>query len=330
MEGEKSSRRSCSTQTCFSEDLGEDSQLDYLSAQEEYEEDRSEFSVLGEVGEAKDLPLTADKVQPQITAGGEGSGKSKRRTQSVALDPDVPFLPLSGEKAQLSRQAEPSSPSGREEPALRTCAASGTAEDGETRFPVPETLPSTHPIAGMEAADKCSGGSPSAEESERGEALGSVPGADSRAAVPTGRGSRAWLCVRSRAVNTEVTMMNRAPPLAWLAQTTADAASNTEWSIRAQSSRDPGENSLQKTSTCSSVGQSGIFVSPYALNLSSFTKLIKRLQERHPGFSKQEIVEAVQEVRRINKGVLSGLSISSIEEKTSAILRRSVCCAQQE
>ncbi|NXW68410.1 RBM44 protein, partial [Hirundo rustica] len=80
------------------------------------------------------------------------------------------------------------------------------------------------------------------------------------------------------------------------------------------------ENSLQKTSTCSSVGQSGIFVSPYALNLSSFTKLIKRLQERHPGFSKQEIVEAVQEVRRINKGVLSGLSISSIEEKTSAIL----------
>ncbi|NXQ15368.1 RBM44 protein, partial [Peucedramus taeniatus] len=80
------------------------------------------------------------------------------------------------------------------------------------------------------------------------------------------------------------------------------------------------ENSLQKTSTCSSVNPSGVFVSPYALNLSSFTKLIKRLQERHPGFSRDEIVEAVQEVRKINKGVLSGLAISSVEEKTSAIL----------
>ncbi|NXO31325.1 RBM44 protein, partial [Cisticola juncidis] len=80
------------------------------------------------------------------------------------------------------------------------------------------------------------------------------------------------------------------------------------------------ENSLQKTSICSSVDPPGIFVSPYALNLHSFTKLIKRLQERHPEFSKEEIVKAVQELRKINKGVLSGLAISSIEEKTSAIL----------
>ncbi|NWV29907.1 RBM44 protein, partial [Origma solitaria] len=79
------------------------------------------------------------------------------------------------------------------------------------------------------------------------------------------------------------------------------------------------QNSLQKTST-SSTNPSGIFVSPYALNLSSFTKLIRRLQERHPEFSRDKIVEAVQEVRKINKGVLSGLAISTIEEKTSAIL----------
>ncbi|NXS32276.1 RBM44 protein, partial [Pomatostomus ruficeps] len=80
------------------------------------------------------------------------------------------------------------------------------------------------------------------------------------------------------------------------------------------------ENSLQKASTGSSVNQTGIFVSPYALNLSSFTKLIKRLQEKHPEFSREEIVDAVQEVRKINKGVLSGLAISSIEEKASAVL----------
>ncbi|NWR42314.1 RBM44 protein, partial [Regulus satrapa] len=77
------------------------------------------------------------------------------------------------------------------------------------------------------------------------------------------------------------------------------------------------EKSLQKTST---LNPSGVFVSPYALNLSSFTKLIKRLQERHPEFSRDEIAEAVQVVRKMNKGVLSGLAISSIEEKASAIL----------
>ncbi|NXI86524.1 RBM44 protein, partial [Rhipidura dahli] len=80
------------------------------------------------------------------------------------------------------------------------------------------------------------------------------------------------------------------------------------------------ENSLQKTSTCSSSYPSGMFVSPYALNLSSFTRLIKRLRERHPEFSRDEVVAAVQEVRKRNKGVLSGLAISSIEEKASAIL----------
>ncbi|NXF00379.1 RBM44 protein, partial [Menura novaehollandiae] len=80
------------------------------------------------------------------------------------------------------------------------------------------------------------------------------------------------------------------------------------------------ENSLQKTSTSSSTNSSGIFSSPYALNLSSFTKLIKSLQERHPEVSRDKIVEALQEVRKNHKGVLSGLSISSIEQKTSAIL----------
>ncbi|NXB97666.1 RBM44 protein, partial [Orthonyx spaldingii] len=80
------------------------------------------------------------------------------------------------------------------------------------------------------------------------------------------------------------------------------------------------ENSLQKTSTSFSVNPSGIFVSPYALNLSSFTKLIKRLQERHPECSRDEIVAAVQEVRKNNNGVLNRLAISSIEEETSAIL----------
>uniref|UniRef100_A0A803VWJ6 RNA binding motif protein 44 n=1 Tax=Ficedula albicollis TaxID=59894 RepID=A0A803VWJ6_FICAL len=567
MEVEKS-RRSCFTQTsCLGEDLGEDSQLEYVSAQEEYEEDKnnsSEFSEQGQVAEVEDVPLAGDKVPAPIAAGGEEPGKSERPTQSVAVEPDIPFLPA-GEKAQLCRHAEPSYFSGCEKPAVRTRGGSGaesTAGGAGAPLPAPETLPSKSPAAGVEAAEKSSSGSPSAGNWERGEAPRSIPSVsvavqavdDSRAGFPTSRSSSAQVSLCSRAVNTEVTMMNKARPVGWLAQTSVDAASNTEWSFRAQSSHlqesnghlcicdwktdthrpehpskqtgknsassccqnvlqraaeaelqllaihyemcyqhclkvyelaleentyfgrceeknelysslllvldeldnnyssmrteinmgiplnelpplsvelkfspissfympskffgkslfsddlsgegkadleepkqqekgisatmeksqadgdhpgdsaspgtweeppkdqalerevktvgsgnqhssvqddgpkpsvpeDPGENSLLKTSTCSSVNPSGVFVSPYALNLTSFTKLVKRLQERHPEFSRDEIVEAVQEVRRINKGVLSGLAISSIEEKTSAILRRSMCCSQQE
>ncbi|XP_023802190.1 RNA-binding protein 44 isoform X1 [Cyanistes caeruleus] len=621
MEVEKSSKRSCFTQTsCLGEDLGEDSQLEYLSAYEECEEDKnnsSAFSEQGEVEEVKKMPLIGDKVPPQTTAGDEESGKSETLTHSVAVEPDIPFLPPR-EKAQLCKGAEPSDFGSCEKPAVCTQGASSAdspAEHAETQLPVPEIPPSKNPVAGMEAADKSSGGSPGAVESEQGEALRSVPGVSAAvqavddSGFPASRDSSAQVCLCSRAVNTEVTMMNKTRPVGCLGQTSVDAASNTEWSFRAWSSHmqqeskdhlcicdwktgtsrpehpnkqtgknsasgccqnvlqraaeaelqllaihykmcfqhclkvyelaseeityfgrceeksklysslllvldeldnnyssmrteinmgiplnelpplsvelkfspissfyvpskflrksvyseqvhdrtcsgttssdfldlsgegkadpedpksqekgisvnmdklendgdqpgdsacpetweeqpkdqalergcvkneegseywfdakedlsvadisvmcremkkqqgkqdsidsremktvgsgnehssvhvgglkpsvheEPVENSLQKTSTCSSVNPSGIFVSPYALNLSSFTKLIKRLQERHPEFSRAEIVEAVQEVRKINKGVLSGLAISSIEEKTSAILRRSM------
>ncbi|KAL2302606.1 hypothetical protein Nmel_010035 [Mimus melanotis] len=610
MEVEKS-KRSCFTQTsCLGEDLVEDSQLEYLSAHEEYEEDKnnsSEFSEQGEVAEVKDVPLIGDEVPPQMTAGEEEPGKSERPTQSVAVKPDVPFLPPR-ENAQLCRHAEPSYFSSCEKPAVCTrggSSADSASEGAETPLPAPEILSNKNPVAGLEAADKSSSGSPSAGKSERGEALRSIPGVsaavqavdDSRAGFPA-KSSTAPVCLCSRAVNTEVTMMSKTRPVGWLAQTSVDAASNTEWSFRAQSlhiqeesndhlcicdwkagtnrpehpnketrkdsalsyyqnvlqrateaelqllafhykicyqhcwkvyelaleentffgrceqktelysalllvldeldnnyskmrkeinmgvplnelpplsvelkfspvssfyipskfvlypwmcfsdlsgegeadleekklqekgisasmeksqtdhpgdsaspetwqeqpkdqalergcvkneegseywfdakedlsvadnsvmcretrkqqgkqdstgsremkavgsrnqhssvcgdgpkpsvPEDPGKNSLLKTSTCSSVNPSGIFVSPYALNLSSFTKLIKRLQERHPEFSKREIAEAVQEVRKNNKGVLSGLAISAIEEKASAILRRSMCSSQQE
>ncbi|XP_030919356.1 RNA-binding protein 44 [Geospiza fortis] len=536
MEVEKGSRRSCSTQTsCLGVDLGEDSQLEYLSAHEEYDEEKSnwsEFSEQEDVGEVKAVPLIGDKVPSQITAGEEDSGKSQRPTQSVAVEPDVPFLPPR-EEAQLCKHGEPSYFSSCEEPAVCTRGTSSTAEDAETQLPGPAILPGKNPVAGMEAADQSCAGNPRAGKSERGEALSSVPsgtvdaGSNPRAGFPTSRSSSAQVRLCSRAVS-------KAQPMGWLGQTSVDAASNTEWpehpnkqtgknsassccqnvlqrateaelqllaihyemcyqhclkvyelaleentclgspyfnscekkaelysslqlaldeldnnysnmrkeinmgtplnelpplsvelrfpplssfyipskdnsqtdgdqpSDSASAERweellkdqalergcvkneegseywfdakedlsvadisvmckemkkqqgkqdsidsrevkivvsgkerssvpvggpkpsvleDPGENSLQKTSTCSSVKSSGIFVSPYALNLSSFTKLIRRLQEKYPGFSRGEIVGAVQEVRKMNKGVLSGLAISSIEEKASAILR---------
>ncbi|XP_057884059.1 RNA-binding protein 44 [Melospiza georgiana] len=633
MEVEKSSRRSCFTQTsCLGADLGEDSQLEYLSAHEEYEEEKSnwsEFSEQEEVAEVKAVP-------PRITAGEEASGKSLRPSQSVAAEPDIASLPPSQE-AQPCKQGEPSYFSSCETPARGT---SSTAEGADTQLPAPEILPGKNPP--VEAADKSSAG-----RSERGDALRSVPsvavdvGSDPRAGFPA---SSAQVCLCSRAVSTEVTVVSRAPQ-GWLGQTSVDAASNTEWPTGALSSHlqeelkdhlgwktgtdrpahpskqtgkncassccqnvlqraieaelqllaihyemcyqhclkvyelaleentclgrcekkaelhsslllaldeldnnystmrkeinvgtplnelpplsvelkfpplssfytaskffrkilysdsrlcfsdlsgegkadfeepkqqekgisvnmvgnssllgfgddhaekttqrlmvirqvtlfplrgcvkneegseywfdakedlsvadisvmckemkkqqgkqdsidsrgkvvcfklitqimvfnigvlcsfsklkykwfmfgglshsdgcevkivvsgkehssvpvgdpkpsvpeDPGENSLQKTSTCSSLKSSCIFVSPYALNLSSFTKLVRRLQDKHPEFSRAEIVGAVQEVRRMNKGVLSGLAISAIEEKASAILRSSTPYSQ--
>ncbi|CAN8200967.1 unnamed protein product [Coccothraustes coccothraustes] len=605
MEVEKSSRRSCFTQTsCLGADLGEDSQLEYLSAHEEYEEDKnnwSEFSEQEEVGgEVKAMPLIGDKVPPQIRAGEEVSGKSQRPTHSVAVQADVPFLPPR-EEAQLCKHGESSYFSSCEKPAVCTRGTSSTAEDAETQLPVPEILPGKNPGAGMEAAEKSSGGIPRAVKSERGEAPRSLPsvtvdaGSDSRAGFPMSRSSSAQVCLCSRAVSTEVTMMSKTQPVGWLGQTSVDAASNTEWPLGAlsphlqqdskdhlsdrwvrscswpehpnkqtgknsassccqnipqrateaelqllamhykmcyqhclkvyklaleentclgscekksefhsslllvldeldknysnmrreinmgiplnelpplsvelkfsplssfyipskffkkslysddlsgegkadfeepkrqekgisvsmdnsqaageqpgdsassetweellkdqaveqgrakneegseywfdakedlpvadisvmckemnkqqgrQDSRevkivvsgkehssvpvggpkpsvpeDPGENSLQKTSTCSFVKPPGVFVSPYALNLSSFTKLIRRLEEKHPGFSRGEILDAVQEVRKRNKGVLSGLAISSIEERASAILSARSCSQQEE
>ncbi|XP_054133722.1 RNA-binding protein 44 [Melozone crissalis] len=592
MEVEKSSRRSCFTQTsCLGADLGEDSQLEYLSAYEEEKSNWSEFSEQEEVAEVKAVP-------PRITAGEEDSGKSLRPSQSVAVEPDIAFLPPS-EEAQPCKQGESSYFSGCEKPARGTSSA---AEGAETQLPAPEILPGKNPVG---AADKSSAG-----RSERGGALRSVPsvavdaGSDPRAAFPASRGSSAPVCLCSRAVSTEVTMVSRAHE-GWLGQTSVDAASNTEWPTGAPSSHlqeefkdhlgwktgsdrpahpnkqtgknsassccqnvlqraieaelqllaihyemcyqhclkvyelaleentclgscekkaelysslllaldeldnnystlrkeinmgtplnelpplsvelkfpplssfyiaskffrkilysdsrmcfsdlsgegkadfeepkqqekgisvnmvgnssllgcvkneegseywfdakedlsvadisvmckemkkqqgkqdsidsrgkvveslhsaeykdvlrpsmffrenftckvkivvsgkehssvpvgdpkpsvpeDPEENSLQKTSTCSSVKSSCIFVSPYALNLSSFTKLVRRLQEKHPEFSRAEIVGAVQEVRRMNKGVLSGLAISAIEEKASAILRSSTPYSQ--
>ncbi|XP_031970350.1 RNA-binding protein 44 [Corvus moneduloides] len=609
MEVEKGSKRSCFTQTSYlDEDLVEDSQLEYLSAHEEYEEDEnnsSEFSEQREIGEVKDMPLMGDKVPLQITAREEESGKSDRPIHSVAVEPDIPFL-LHREKAQLDKHAESSDFSSCEKPAVHTRGVDSTAEDAESQFPVSEILPSKNPDAGMEAAGKSPGGSCSAGKPEHREGLKSVPsvsvvvqaGSGGRAGSPVSRSSSAQVCLCSRAVNTEVTMMNKTQPLGWLGQTFVDAASKTKQSFRAQSSHiqqeskdhlfirdwkagtnrpehpnkqtrknsassccqhilqrateaelqllavhyemcyqhcwkvyelaleentyfgrceektelhsslllvldeldnnysnmrmeinmgiplnelpplsvelkfppvsslyapskffrkslysddlsgegkadfeeskvqekgisvnmmgnssldksqndgdqpsaspetweeqpkaqalergcvkdeegseywsdakedlsvadisvmcketkkqpgkqdsidsrevktvdsgnkrssvhvdgpkhsvseDPGEDSI-----CPCINSGGVFVSPYALNLSSFTKLIKRLQERYPEFNRERIVDAVQEVRKNHKGVLSGMAISSIEEEASAILRKWMHCCRQE
>ncbi|NXF63467.1 RBM44 protein, partial [Ciccaba nigrolineata] len=80
------------------------------------------------------------------------------------------------------------------------------------------------------------------------------------------------------------------------------------------------ENFLQKTCASFSTNSYDAFISTDTLNLSSFNKVMKSLQQIHPEASRDKILNALLEVRRNNQGILSGLSISSIVEWASVIL----------
>ncbi|CAM4618474.1 unnamed protein product [Lepidochelys olivacea] len=92
------------------------------------------------------------------------------------------------------------------------------------------------------------------------------------------------------------------------------------FSVDQQSMR---ENPLQIKPVQFSPNPSATFIPPNTLNLSSFTKLMKKLKELHPKASSDNIVDALLEVRTNNKGFLSGLSINAIVEMASFVLRKS-------
>ncbi|NXH23387.1 RBM44 protein, partial [Bucco capensis] len=79
------------------------------------------------------------------------------------------------------------------------------------------------------------------------------------------------------------------------------------------------ENFGQKTSASSSINPYDDFISSNTLKLSSFAKLMRKLEEIHPEASRDKIVDALLEVKK-NSGILSGLSISSVVDRTSAVL----------
>ncbi|XP_051855203.1 RNA-binding protein 44 isoform X3 [Antechinus flavipes] len=65
------------------------------------------------------------------------------------------------------------------------------------------------------------------------------------------------------------------------------------------------------------------YIPPNILNLGSFTKLLRKLEALHPDVSRDTIIDALQEVRTNNKGFLSGLSLTTIVEMTTSVLRNS-------
>ncbi|XP_074926036.1 RNA-binding protein 44 isoform X2 [Chelonoidis abingdonii] len=99
------------------------------------------------------------------------------------------------------------------------------------------------------------------------------------------------------------------------------------FSIDQQSIR---ENPLQIKPVQFSPNPSATFIPPNTLNLSSFTKLMKKLKELHPKASRDNIVDALLEVRTNNKGFLSGLSINAIVEMASFVLRKSASKCEEK
>ncbi|XP_059821956.1 RNA-binding protein 44-like [Hypanus sabinus] len=74
---------------------------------------------------------------------------------------------------------------------------------------------------------------------------------------------------------------------------------------------------LQDTPTAT-----GTFIPPNSANLSSFNKLMKILLVSHPEANRNDIIEALKEVKANNKGFLSGLALTTIVRLASAILKR--------
>ncbi|KAH0621716.1 hypothetical protein JD844_023318 [Phrynosoma platyrhinos] len=66
---------------------------------------------------------------------------------------------------------------------------------------------------------------------------------------------------------------------------------------------------------------SSTFVPPNALNLRSFRKIVKKLEELHPKISRDNILDALVEIKE-KKGVLSGLPLSIIVQMTSSLLNK--------
>ncbi|XP_043916246.1 RNA-binding protein 44-like [Protopterus annectens] len=89
-------------------------------------------------------------------------------------------------------------------------------------------------------------------------------------------------------------------------------------------SKDVQKNCKRMQKLCNMPTASGTFVPQNSANLSSFTKVVKRLTEMHSHSSRNEIFEALSEVRSKNNGSLNGLPISTIIERASSLLKKEI------
>ncbi|XP_009984723.1 PREDICTED: RNA-binding protein 44, partial [Tauraco erythrolophus] len=209
-------------------------------------------------GEVKDIPLTDSTLPPQTATSGEVSEKSDGHIHSISVRQDNPLLSARGRApavaVQSCHRAEDSDVYSWEESGVCLHGASCTdcaPKDAEAQFPVSEILTSKNPFFEVEFADKSSRGNTSCVNSEHRENLKNIPSdstvnqavaasCDFRPCFTTSRSTSAQVCLSSRAVNTEITMMNKSRPVGLRWENCADVACNTDWSCGASTTVQTG------------------------------------------------------------------------------------------
>ncbi|OPJ80244.1 RNA-binding protein 44 [Patagioenas fasciata monilis] len=208
--------------------------------------------------EVKDTPLIGGRLLPQIATSEEVLEKNDEHSQHLnearqSLTLATGKGPCSScrpaEAVQFCKCAEDSDFYSCEESVVCTRGASYTVRDAETQFPVSAVLTSKNPFFGVEVADESSCGNTSCLNSVHCETLKKVASdstvnqavdasSDFRACFTTSRSTSAQVCLSSRAINTEITMMNKSRPVEWCRESFADVACNTDWSCGACSTEE--------------------------------------------------------------------------------------------
>lgn len=214
--------------------------------------------------EVKDTPLIGGRLLPQIATSEEVLEKNDRHSQhlnearqSLTLAMGKGPCSSRAEAVQFCKCAEDSDFYSCEESVVCARGTSYTVMDAETQFPVSAVLTSKNPFFGVEAADESLCGNTSCLNLVRCETLKKVASdstvnqavdvsSDFRACFTTSRSTSAQVCLSSRAINTEITMMNKSRPAEWCRESCADVACNTDWSCGACSTE---EISSQLTGT---------------------------------------------------------------------------------
>ncbi|XP_009707722.1 PREDICTED: RNA-binding protein 44, partial [Cariama cristata] len=206
--------------------------------------------------EVKDIPLIDSALPPQIPTSEAVSEKNDRRVDSISVKQASPLLsPRERAPAVAMQFCKCTGDSGFyscEESGMRARGASCidcTTKGAGTRNS--EVLTSRNPFFGVEVADKSSCGNTSClnSELEYRETLKNIASdstvnqavdasSDFRACFTTSRSTSAQVCLLSRAINTEITMMNKSQPGGWHCKTCADVACNTDRSCGAGSTEE--------------------------------------------------------------------------------------------
>ncbi|XP_071602315.1 RNA-binding protein 44-like [Heliangelus exortis] len=205
--------------------------------------------------EVKDCSVIDSTLPPETTTR-EVCENNDRHTHSISAKQDNPLLSALDRAPAVAvpfcKHAEHSFFYSCEESGVCLCSAictECTAKDAESQFPVSAAVTDENPFFEVEVADKSSHGNTSCLTPEYHGNLENIlsdstinqavdVSSDFRACFTTSRSTSAQVCVSSRAINTEITMMNRSRAMRWFCETCADIACNPDGSCGASSTEE--------------------------------------------------------------------------------------------